>query len=65
MLEFGLTVVTAADAGVWPAMMTRAGTAVVVARARAATRRRDEWLVKRGIGQSFKFEVQPGRRFRH
>ena len=47
-----------ADAGVWPAMITRAGTAVVVARARAATRRRvvrrEEVQVNRGIGQSFK-----------
>ena len=35
-------VAMSADAGVWPAMITRAGTAVVVARARAATRRRVE-----------------------
>jgi succinyl-CoA synthetase alpha subunit len=69
----GLTVTTvvgdeipgAADAGVWPAMTTRAGTAVVVAKAKTATKRRDEWLMKRGIGQSFYVEVQPGRRFRH
>jgi hypothetical protein len=62
-MDIGLTAtvvvveyVSVADAGVWPAMMTRAGTAVVVARARAATRRRDEWLTNRGIGQSFIFE---------
>jgi len=50
-----VVVVVLADAGVWPAMTTRAGTAVVVASARMATRRRDERFTKRGIGQSFKF----------
>ena len=48
------------EAGTWPPMMASAGTAVVVARARAATRRRvgrrDEMLVNRDIGQSFVFE---------
>jgi tetraacyldisaccharide-1-P 4'-kinase len=72
LTESGLTVtvvdvesVEAAEAGDRPAMTTRAGTAVVVARAKAATRRRVEWLTKRDIGQSFKVRVQPGRRFRH
>jgi hypothetical protein len=47
--------VAEAVAGVWPAMRARDGTAAVVARARAATRRRVERLVKRDIGQVLLF----------
>ena len=59
MKPSGLTVVVVfvaeAVAGVWPAMRARDGTAAVVARARAATKRRVERLAKRDIGQSFMF----------